>query len=105
MSLHSVIILYLEMARIDLVDDLKVPWEEFFQNAHGPSLQGLREQGMVGVGKCVGANGPGIVPTTFLKVHQDPHQLRHCQSRVCVIELYGCLQTGTHTHTHTHTQY
>ena len=36
-----------------------------------------------------------VVPRHFFLVHQNPHELRHCQTWVRVVELYGDLPTAT----------
>ncbi len=53
------------MAGVDLVDDLQMSGQYFLEHGHGPPLQGLRQQGVVGVGKGLGAHVPGLFPANF----------------------------------------
>lgn len=48
------------MSLVDLVDDLQVSGQQFLQQLHRPALQGLREDGVVGVGKRAPGEVPGL---------------------------------------------
>ena len=48
-------------------------------------FEGLRQDGVIGVGAALGGDVPGVLPAQALLVHQDPHQLGHRQCRVRVI--------------------
>ncbi len=50
---------HLEVARVDLVYDLQVSRENVLQHPHWPPLEGLREEGVVGVCKRPGKEGGG----------------------------------------------
>ena len=62
---------------------------------HGPAFQGLREQGVVGVGKGPGDDAPGLLPGQLLQVHEDVHELGDAEGRVRVVELDGHLHGRT----------
>ena len=47
---------------VDVEDDLEVAGQELLHHGHGPPLQGLREDRVVGVGAALGRDGPGQVP-------------------------------------------
>ena len=53
-------LLHVEM--VDVEDDLQVSGQELLHHGHGPPLQGLREDRVVGVGADLGRDGPGLVP-------------------------------------------
>src|SRR5271165_6220494 len=72
---------------IDFVDDLQLPWQQLFEPCHRPLLKGLGQQCVVGVRQGVLCDTPGVVPPKLLLVNQDSHQLRHCQSRVRIVQL------------------
>ena len=82
----------LQVACIDLIDDLQVSWQYLLYHGHWPALQGLRQQSMVGVGKGLGADCPGLLPANLLEVHEDTHQLCDGHGRVSVIQLNGNLE-------------
>ena len=108
----------LEMPGVDLVDDLKVAGKNTLQHVDGPAFQGLREEGVVGVGKGPGDDAPGFLPGQLLQVHENVHELGDAESWVRVVELDGHLHERTretypttlitanpctflkHTHTH-----
>ena len=82
------------MACVDLVDDLQVSGQDSLKHGHRPSLQSLREQRVVGVGKRLGADAPCSIPAQILCVHQNVHELRDGQSWVGVIQLDGNLEVS-----------
>ena len=81
----------LEVAAVDLVDDLEVARQDFLKERHGPGLKGLRQQGVVGIAEDLRAEPPGFVPSQALDVDQQAHQFRHSDGRVRIIELHGSL--------------
>ena len=80
------------MPGIDLIDNLQVSGQHVLEHLHRPSLQGLRKEGVVSVGKCLGADAPGFVPTEFLLVHEDVHEFRDRHGWMSVIKLDRHLQ-------------
>ena len=78
-----------EEAPVDFVDDLQVARQELAEQAHGPFLQRLGQQGVVGVGEGVPRHVPGGVPVHLVFVHQQAHQFGHGDGRVGVVELHG----------------
>ena len=73
------------MSGVYLIDNLKVSGQHVLQHLDGPPLQGLREEGVVCVGKGLGTDAPGLVPSKLLVVNQDAHELRNGHGRVGVI--------------------
>ena len=57
---------YFQMARIDLIDDLKMAGKDSFQEVDRPTFQGLRQEGVVCVGKGIGTDKPRLVPAKIL---------------------------------------
>ncbi len=66
---------HLQVPGVDFVDDLQVARQNMLEHADRPALQGLGQEGVVGVGEGLGADLPGFVPAQMLQVHQDAHQL------------------------------
>ena len=81
--------LRVEMPRIDFVNDLHVPREQSLERRHRPGLERLRQQRVVGVVEYGGGDRPGEVPWHAVQVDQEPHQLRHSNGRVRVVQLNG----------------
>lgn len=51
---------YVEVGLVDLVDDLQVSGQQRLQQLHRPTLQGLGEDGVVGVGEGAPGEIPGL---------------------------------------------
>lgn len=51
---------HIEVDLVDLVDDLQVSGQEGLQQLHRPTLQSLREDCVVGVGKSAPSEVPGL---------------------------------------------
>ena len=81
----------LEEAGVDLVDDLQMARQHLLHQAHRPALQGLRQQGMVGVAEGAGGDVPGLLPRQIRLVHEVAHQLGHRHGGMGVVELDGVL--------------
>jgi hypothetical protein len=75
-------------AGIDLVDDLQLARQQLLEQLQPPGLQGLGQQGVVGVADRGGGDAPGGVPVDAVDIDQQPHQLRHGDRRVGVVELH-----------------
>ena len=60
--LLNIVLLHVQM--VDVEDDLQVSGQELLHHGHGPPLQGLREDRVVGVGADLGRDGPGLVPAS-----------------------------------------
>ena len=58
-----------------------------FQHLHRPTFQGFRQEGVVSVGKGLGADVPGLVPPKAFDVHQQSHELGNGHGGVGVIQL------------------
>ena len=78
-----------QKAPVDLVDDLQVPRQHVSEERQRPFFQGLRQQGVVGVGEGAPCDLPGLLPVHEMLVHQQPHQFRHGDGGVGVVELHG----------------
>ena len=77
----------LEELLVDPVDDLQVPRQEASEQVDRPDLQSLGQQGVAGVGEALLGDGPRLVPLEPLEVDEDPHQFRHRDDRMGVVEL------------------
>ena len=81
----------LEVAAVDLVDDLEVAREHLLEERHGPGLERLRQQGVVRVAEGLRAERPGFIPSQALDVDQQAHQFGDRDRRVRIVELDGGL--------------
>ena len=75
-------------APVDLLDQLKVSWQQAPEQAHRPALERLGQQGVVGVGDGGSGDLPGLVPVQLLEVDQHAHQLGDGDGGVGVVELH-----------------
>ncbi len=81
----------LQVSEVDLVDDLQVTGQQSSQAAHGPSLQRLLHERVVGVGARAHRNVPGLLPGQVLDVDEDTHELGDGERRMRVVQLNGHL--------------
>src|SRR5215472_2400489 len=77
-----------EEAAIDLVDDLQRARQEVTEERQTPGLERFREQGVIGVGERTPRQIPGLVPWQHAFIHQQPHELRHGDGWMGIIQLY-----------------
>ena len=73
---------------VDLVDDLELAGQQLAEELQAPGLEGLGEEGVVGVADRRGGDAPGGVPVDAVLIDQQPHQLRHGDGGVGVVELH-----------------
>ena len=73
----------------DLVDDLVHAGEELGERADGPLLQGLGQDGVVGVAHDLRHDVPGVVPLELLLVDEDAHELGAAHGGVRVVGVDG----------------
>lgn len=52
--------MYLQVPPVDLVDDVQVTGQQVFEEVDGPALQGLRQDGVIGVGTGADHDVPGL---------------------------------------------
>lgn len=62
-----------KVAAVDLVDDLQMTRQKGPEHTQRPLLQGLRQQGVVRIGKRAGRRAPRRIPIESMFVHQQPH--------------------------------
>ncbi len=79
----------IEKTAVDLVNDLQMARQHRLKQRHRPLLQRLRQQGVIGVGKGLLRDPPGRIPIELVLIHQQPHQLRHRNGRMGVVQLSG----------------
>ena len=79
----------LQETAVDFVDQLQVPRQQRAEQVQAPLLQGLRQQGVIGVGERAAGDVPGFGPIEMFVVEQQPHQFRHGNRRVGVVQLYS----------------
>mmetsp|Transcript_8293 Transcript_8293/g.24906 ORF Transcript_8293/g.24906 Transcript_8293/m.24906 type:complete len:264 (+) Transcript_8293:581-1372(+) len=82
----------LQMATVDLVDDLHVPRQETLHQRDGPLLQSLRQDRVVGVGEDLGGCRPRCAPAHSFRVHEQAHELGNADSGMCIVQLDGNLR-------------
>jgi hypothetical protein len=76
-----------EEPAIDFEDDLEMPWQKRAEKRQGPLFERFGQQGMVRVRERVLRYPPRRVPVHQVLVDEEPHQLRHGDRRVRVVEL------------------
>ena len=81
----------LEEPLVDLVDQFQVPRQRLTEDAQRPGLQRLGQQGVIGVAERAHRQIPRRVPRQLVLVDEQPHQFRHRDRRVGVVELDGPL--------------
>ena len=77
----------LQHVLVDLVDDLEVPRQQPLDEPDRPALERLGHQRVVGVVDGAAGDRPGLLPGVPVLVDEEPHQLRHRDRRVGVVEL------------------
>ena len=89
----------LQKITIDQVDDLQVPRQQPLEHGHGPGLERLRQQSVVGVRKHGGGDLPAFRPRQAVLIQQQAHQLRNRHGRMRVVQLdrYGVGQRRERT--------
>ena len=81
----------LEEPAVDLVDDLEVAGKNALEQVYRPSLECLRQEGVVGVGEYAVADIPGLVPLESFLIDEDSHQFGDGDGRMGIVQLYGNL--------------
>jgi hypothetical protein len=71
---------------------LHVARQQPLHEGDGPLLERLGQHGVVGEGEDAGHDGPALGPAQALVVHQQPHQLRHADRGVRVVQLQRHLE-------------
>ena len=85
----------LEKLMIDLINYLKMTRKQVLQKFDTPTFECFRQQGVVGIGHGFPGNIPGRIPVYLMLVNQKPHQFRHGNGGMSVIELYrGFIRKG-----------
>lgn len=74
-------------AAVDFIDDFNVAGKQGSEQGQGPALQRFRQEGVIGVIESPGSNIPRLFPAEFVFIHQQAHEFRYANGRVCVIEL------------------
>mmetsp|Transcript_40127 Transcript_40127/g.103876 ORF Transcript_40127/g.103876 Transcript_40127/m.103876 type:complete len:708 (-) Transcript_40127:720-2843(-) len=80
---------HLDEPPVDVVDDLHVARQDLLHQGDRPLLQSLRQDGVVGEGEHLGGQLPGLGPPQAVLINEQPHQLRHADGRVGVVQLEG----------------
>lgn len=81
----------LEEEEVDVVDDLQVSGQQVLDQTDGPLLEGLGQDGVVGVAKRGRDEVPRLIPLELLEVDKDALELDNGQRRVRVVQLDGDL--------------
>ena len=76
---------------VNLKDDLQMARQNFAQHIDRPGLQRFAHQGVVGIREDLAADLKRIIPTEFMLIDQQTHQLRNRQYRMGVVEVNGDL--------------
>ena len=83
--LGELLLHHLKELRVDLVDDLKMSWEQVLHHRDRPFLQSLRHYGVVCVAEGTLDDTPGFNPVKALQVHQDTLQLDDSECRMRIV--------------------
>ena len=81
----------LQIEPVDEIDDLQMAREQPAQQRHRPGLERFRQQGVVRVVQCRGADAPSILPRELVLVDEDAHELRNGDRSMGLVELDGRL--------------
>ena len=73
--------------QVDIENDLQVSGQEVLHHGDRPLLHCLWKDCVVGKGKSLGHNIPGIIPAQLLLIDQEALELNNSQRRMGVIEL------------------
>ncbi len=76
-----------EQPAIDFKNDLEVPRHHHLEPFHRPLLQRFGQQRVVRVAQRSARQVPGLIPSQLRVVEQNPHQLRHRDRRMRIVEL------------------
>src|SRR5882762_2179799 len=79
----------LQKIAVDQIDDLQMPRQQALEHRHGPRLERLRQQRVIGVRKHSGRDLPAFGPRQAVLVDQQAHELRNRHRRVRVVQLNG----------------
>ena len=75
------------MSSIDEINKLKVSGEHILEHFNRPALQGLGQNGVVGIGTSFLCHFPRSLEVDALDIDQEAHQLRNGQGRVGIVQL------------------
>jgi hypothetical protein len=75
------------MLRVDALDDLHVARQEPGELPHRPRLERLGQQRVVGVVEDARGDAPRGLPRDAVLVDQEPHELRHGDRGMRIVEL------------------
>ena len=81
----------MEEEEIDVVDDLHVSGEKSLNQRHGPFLQRLGQDGMVGISKRRSHNLPCNIPLEIFDIDEDTLQLDDGERGMGIVQLNGDL--------------
>ena len=81
----------LQVTVVDLLDDHVDAGQQLLEHIHRPGFQCFRQDSMVGVSHSVAHHCPCFIPFHLLLIHKDAHELRHDESRVCIVDMQGNL--------------
>ncbi len=68
-------------------DYLHVPGQHLLEKRKGPFFESLRKKCMIGVSKCFLRSFPCPIPVNLMLIDKEPHELRHGNGGVCVVQL------------------
>src|SRR5262249_9521067 len=82
---------FVQKPPVDFIDDLQMPWDQYFEPRDGPFLKRFGQQRVIGVSECLLCQVPGLVPPQMSIIKQYSHQFGDCQRWMRVIKLDCCL--------------
>ena len=74
---------------VDLAHNAVYPRQLLAEKIDLPVLERLGHDGVVRIGKALARDVPGLVPAHFIPVDEQPHQLRHTERRVRVVNMHS----------------
>ena len=78
-----------EVAAVDLVDDLEVARQQRAEERDGPLFQRLGHERVIGVGERVRGDAPGGVPIHLVLVDEEAHHFGDGDGGMGVVHLDG----------------
>ena len=78
-------------AAVNFLNDLVNPQQQAAEYLNRPFLQGFAHNRMIGISAALSNDRPSLGPLQAFLVNQNPHQLRHRQRRMSIVDMESYL--------------